>query len=156
MTGKTAPSPFTGRHMAAILIGFFGVVIAVNIALAVFAGSTFGGLVVENSYVASQRFNGWLEKARAEKALGWALAASRAGDGRLAIALSSAGAPMTDARVSGLARHPLGRLPEQPLGFRASGPGEYASLAPLPAGRWIIHLEVKAHGRVLHRIVDMQ
>ena len=33
--------------------------------------STFGGVVVENSYVASQDFNGWLDEARAERALGW-------------------------------------------------------------------------------------
>ena len=29
-----------------------------------YAMSTFGGIVVENSYVASQEFNGWLEEAR--------------------------------------------------------------------------------------------
>ncbi|MGE0776676.1 MAG: FixH family protein, partial [Sphingomonadaceae bacterium] len=51
---------FTGRHMAIILIAFFGVVIAVNFYMARMAIGTFGGTVVDNSYVASQRFNGWL------------------------------------------------------------------------------------------------
>jgi nitrogen fixation protein FixH len=41
--------PFTGRHMTAILVGFFGVVIAVNLLMARFATSTFGGIVVENT-----------------------------------------------------------------------------------------------------------
>jgi len=45
MTGK----PFTGRHMLAVLVGFFGVVIAVNFIMASYATSTFGGVVVENS-----------------------------------------------------------------------------------------------------------
>mgnify|MGYP001281167617 CR=1 FL=1 len=47
MTDKRAKGPFTGRHMATILIAFFGVVITVNIVMARFALSTFGGTVVE-------------------------------------------------------------------------------------------------------------
>src|SRR5687768_10998939 len=63
--------PFTGRHMAAIICTFFGVVIAVNMLMAVLATRTFGGTVVDNSYVASQKFNGWLAQARAQQSLGW-------------------------------------------------------------------------------------
>jgi len=55
MTGR-----FTGWHMTFILVSFFAVVIAVNLTMAHFASSTFGGLVVENSYVASQKYDGWL------------------------------------------------------------------------------------------------
>ena len=62
---------FTGRHMAAILVAGFGVVIAVNLMMARFAVSTFGGVVVENSYVASQEFNTWLERAAQSRAIGW-------------------------------------------------------------------------------------
>ena len=51
--------PFTGWHMTAILVGFFSTVIAVNVYMAHAAISTFGGTVVDNSYVASQEFNGW-------------------------------------------------------------------------------------------------
>ncbi|OJY70046.1 MAG: nitrogen fixation protein FixH [Sphingobium sp. 66-54] len=157
MTGKTRQArTFTGRHMAAILISFFGVVIAVNLVMAWFATSTFGGLVVDNSYVASQKFNGWLEKAREEKALGWTLDAARGPGDRLAVTLGSDGAPLTDAHVTAHARHPLGRLPERILTFRAAGDGRYESREPLPAGRWIIHLRAEAHGQTLNRIVDLQ
>ena len=38
---------FTGRHMTAILVGFFGVVIAVNLTMASYATGTFGGVVVD-------------------------------------------------------------------------------------------------------------
>ena len=48
---------FTGWHFTAIITAFFGVVIAVNLTMAVFATRTFGGVVVENSYVASQTFD---------------------------------------------------------------------------------------------------
>ena len=57
---------FTGYHMAAILVAFFGVIIAVNMVMATLATRTFGGVVVENSYVASQEFNGWLKDARVD------------------------------------------------------------------------------------------
>lgn len=50
------PGPFNGRHMTAILVAFFAVVIAVNVLMARFIICTFGGVVVENSYVASQHF----------------------------------------------------------------------------------------------------
>ena len=52
-TGRT----FTGWHMATILVSFFAIVVGVNLLMARFATSTFGGVVVENSYVASQQFN---------------------------------------------------------------------------------------------------
>ena len=41
--------PFTGRDVALVMIGFFGLVVAVNITMARFASSSFGGVVVDNS-----------------------------------------------------------------------------------------------------------
>ena len=46
---------FTGWHMTAILVGFFAIVISVNLFMARAAIGSFGGVVVDNSYVASQR-----------------------------------------------------------------------------------------------------
>ena len=59
--------PFTGYHMTAILVAFFGVVIVVNFVMARYAVATFGGTVVDNSYVASQEFNGWLKGLTVQK-----------------------------------------------------------------------------------------
>lgn len=63
--------PFTGWHMTGIVVAMFGLVIAVNVLMASYAIGTFGGTVVDNSYVASQRFNDWLAEARAQRALKW-------------------------------------------------------------------------------------
>jgi nitrogen fixation protein FixH len=49
--------PFTGKHMLAIMLGFFAVVLAANMTMVYFAKSSWTGLVVPNSYVASQEFN---------------------------------------------------------------------------------------------------
>lgn len=61
----------TGRHVAFGMCVFFGVIIAVNFFMASLASRTWTGLVVKNSYVASQGFNGELAKASSQKQLGW-------------------------------------------------------------------------------------
>lgn len=68
-----AERQLTGWHVAAIFVGAFGVIIAVNIVLAVKAVTTFPGLEVENSYVASQEFNA---RRTAQEALGWTILAT--------------------------------------------------------------------------------
>ena len=45
---------FTGFHMLACMIVFFGVIVAVNLTMATLASQSWTGLVVKNSYVASQ------------------------------------------------------------------------------------------------------
>jgi nitrogen fixation protein FixH len=139
------PRPFTGRHMAAILVAGFGVVIAVNLFMARMAVTTFGGVVVENSYVASQEFNKWLDAADRSRALGWKPRVSRTGDGRVVVAFASAAASPLE--LGGLARHPLGRLPDQRMRFAPAGPGRFVSTAALPSGRWTLRLEGHARAR---------
>ncbi len=68
---QVAEQKFTGWHMLAVMLAFFGVIIAVNVTLAVFASTSWSGFVVKNSYVASQEFNSKAVVARAQEALGW-------------------------------------------------------------------------------------
>ena len=135
---------FTGRHMTAILVGGFGVVIAVNVLMADLATSTFGGLVVENSYVASQEFNGWLAKAEASDAMGYTVDASREADGK--VMLKTSGVP-AGAQVTADARHPLGHQPDRMLAFRPGPDGRWTSTTPLPDTRWTLQLAIAAHGK---------
>lgn len=147
--------PFTGKHMAAIMIAFFGVVIAVNVLMARLASSTFGGLVVENSYVASQKFNGWLDEARSEKALGWNAAMTRSAPDALQVTLADAqGRAITGASLTAVAEHPLGLRDDEQLNFREVAPGRYA--ARLTPGRWQVKLAAKAQGRTWRTIGDVQ
>lgn len=137
--------PFSGRHAAILIVAFFAVVVAVNLVMARYATSTFGGVVVENSYVASQKFNGWLAEARREKALGWAAEVSRDAAGGVAVTMS--GVPVTGITLTGEARHPLGRLPDRILTFARLADGRFVSDAPLPKGRWKLRLEAVAGAR---------
>jgi nitrogen fixation protein FixH len=128
---------FTGWHFTAIITAFFGVVVAVNLTMAVFATRTFGGVVVENSYVASQKYNGWLAAAKRQQELAWSIEPALDGQRRVTIALSLDGA-----EVSGYARHPLGREPDVPLTFVTRG-AQSRTIEALPPGRWNVHLLVR-------------
>ncbi|MCW1381466.1 FixH family protein [Novosphingobium sp. KCTC 2891] len=145
---------FTGKHMAAIMIAFFGTVIAVNVVMARMAISTFGGVVVENSYVASQHFNGWLDEARTEKALGWKALFGRRAAAEMQVGLvNSLGKPLAGAHVTAIAEHPLGLRSDETLTLREVAPGEYA--APLPAGRWRLRLTAKVGDHTWRTVGDV-
>jgi nitrogen fixation protein FixH len=133
--------------MTGIFLAFFGVVVAVNMLMATIATRTFGGVVVENSYVASQKYNDWLAQSRRQDQLGWKVVPGVSTDRRVTVQVSVAGA-----KVRGVAKHPLGRLPDVPLRFHRSG-GGFVSDATLPAGRWHVQLTVE-RGADLYRVVE--
>ncbi|WP_066553673.1 FixH family protein [Croceicoccus bisphenolivorans] len=134
---------FTGKHMTAILVCGFGVVVAVNFTMAALASSSFGGVVVENSYVASQEFNNWLDKAEASNALGYTVDAARNADGK--IALTTSGVPV-GAQVTATARHPLGHQPDRALVFVYGSDGKWTSTSALPEDRWTLRIAIDANG----------
>lgn len=134
-------STFTGKHMAAVFVGGFGVVIAVNLVMATYAVGSFHGTVVDNSYVASQKYNGWLERAEASKALGWQAVPERRADGRVVVEtlMVPQGATLTAA-----AERPLGAREETALAFTPEGGGRWVSDTPLAPGRWRLRMAIRA------------
>jgi nitrogen fixation protein FixH len=138
---------FTGWHMTGIIVAMFGIVIAVNFLMAGYAIGTFGGTVVDNSYVASQRFNQWLGEARAQRRLNWAVDATVEPGRIVVVTARGPGGAMNDAVVAVVATHPLGRLPQQALAFRRDGEGRFVATRPLPAGRWLLLVDVRDGGR---------
>ena len=135
---------FTGRHMAIILVAGFGVVVAVNLLMATLATRGFGGVVVQNSYVASQKFNGWLEEAGRQRELGWTADAARNEAGVIEIA--TMGVP-AGATVEATVHRPLGKPETTALTFTEVSPGRFASDTPVGEGRWTVRLQIEAHGR---------
>lgn len=136
----TRPRHFTGRDMTAILIAFFGMVITVNFTMARYAVRTFGGTVVDNSYVASQEFNSWLRQARRQAKLGWMPVFELTADKRISIIVSTHESRPVDAVLRGTLRHPLGQSPDRDIQFETLGRGRWLSRSPLPQGRWTVHL----------------
>ena len=90
-----AEKQFTGRHMAMIMVAFFATVVGVNMFMVYAATSSWTGLVVKNSYVASQNFNELTAKLEASKAFGLHGKADYA-NGKVAISIKDAsGNPVT-------------------------------------------------------------
>ena len=130
---------FTGKHAAAIIVSGSAIIIAVNLFMATLAVRGVGGVIVENSYVASQEFNDWLDAAEEQKALGWSVEMTRSENGHLLIDTTSV---PDGATVTAEARRPLGQPESKSLGFIEATPGNHVSLEPLDSGRWIVRLKV--------------
>ncbi len=139
----------TGKHVLAITVSAFAVIIAVNVVMAWKAISTFPGLEVKNSYVASQTFDA--DRA-AQEALGWTLTPEYdpvAKELRLAFT-DKQGMPVLLADLSVL----VGRTTEAtddttPTFTREAG--VYVAKADLAAGKWMMHVEGHAADGTLFR-----
>lgn len=143
--------PFTGYHIAAILIGFFAVVIAVNVTMARMATGTFGGVLAENGYVASQDYNKWIAESTAQDRLGWSIV-TRVESGRLV--LDTKGVQGADVEV--IAEHPLGRVDDQAIAMVADGESLHRSLKPMPVGRWKLRVTLSKGGKQARYLAEVR
>lgn len=129
---------FTGWHFLAVIVAFFGVVIAVNVGLAVVAARSWTGIVVEDSYASGQDFNEKVQLAREQDALGWHSSLTYdAGIVRLAITDAS-GAPLGASDVSASFTRQIGDADDQTVALRRQPDGSFAAPARLAPGNWRI------------------
>ncbi|WP_342779782.1 FixH family protein [Maritimibacter fusiformis] len=150
MTEGTAPGKeLTGRKVLIIAVSAFSVIIGVNLFMAYSSISTFPGLEVANSYVASQTFD---EDRAAQEALGWNALASASGD-TLRVEITDAdGLPAAVAEIGGLVGRTTERQHDQPLTFtRAPSGAHVAEIEPLAPGKWEVRLEARATDGTLFR-----
>ncbi len=126
------PRPLTGRKVLLIAVAAFAVILAANLAMLLAATGTFPGLVVQNSYVASQ---GWDRKTAAQRALGWRAAADY-GDGALRVAMTGRdGAPVRGLRVVAVVGRPASARDDVRLELTEGVEG-YAAPLVLAPGMW--------------------
>ena len=156
MSDKPIRKVFTGWHMTAILMTFFAVVITVNFTMARLAMSTFGGKVVENSYVASQHYNVWLARAEVQDRLGWTPKIWIDADRHVRVEIRKDGRPLTGLRVAATASHPLGRTAPSILRFEGVGDGAWRSVEPLAIGRQRLDISVAKGSDEARYRIDMQ
>jgi nitrogen fixation protein FixH len=145
-------NPFTGWHMLSVVILFFGTIIAVNLVMAFAATGTFPGLVVENSYVASQHYDELLAKARAQDKHGWQPTLTAEG-GTLHFALADVeGQPVSNLLVGTHVGRPSTTREDRSIAFTAAATdGVYTALEPLPPGLWEVDLEATRLGETVFR-----
>ncbi|WP_027169479.1 FixH family protein [Mesorhizobium sp. WSM3224] len=144
------PREFTGKHMLLVIVSFFAVVIGVNVTMATLAQTSWTGLVVENTYVASQQFNEEARKGKAQAALGWTGKLTVAsGEVRYSLA-DSKGKPVPLHGVRMLFRHPAYEAEDEALTLAAVSGGtpgdtqEFAVRHTPKDGVWIVEIDADA------------
>jgi nitrogen fixation protein FixH len=133
------PSPtarFTGWHMWAILIAFFGVVIGVNVLLAVVSAQSWTGMVVEDPYIAGQGFETQRKAHEAQITAGWVADFSYAnGVARLTV-MDGNGKPVDLGAVTVEVTRPVGGHEDQTPVLTRRADGSYEAPLVLPNGAW--------------------
>ena len=124
----------TGKHVFAITASAFAVIIGVNVLLAVKAVSTFPGLEVDNSYVASQGFNA---RKAAQESLGWTMQPGYE-NGRMTLAFTDrAGQPVSVTKLEVLVGRATATTDDTYPAFTQDG-AVYAADLPLGKGKWMV------------------
>lgn len=141
----TTERTFTGRHMLFIMLAFFATVLAANLTMVYFASHSWTGLVVKNSYVASQEFNETTAKLeQAEKGFHVTPAYDA---GRLTIALTDDRQhPFIASEVRVKIGRPSHEGEDQTLTLTWQKDGVYGATVTLGKGQWTGMLTAKAQG----------
>ncbi|MBL4726690.1 MAG: FixH family protein [Rhizobiaceae bacterium] len=135
-TQDEKPREFTGKHMLAIMVAFFGVIIAVNLGMATIASKTWTGLVVKNSYVASQDFNAHLAEAAKQKKLGWQGGLTYK-QGAIEFSLADKNAvPITLDTIFVKIGRPAFEQQDQKIELTSLSAGKYSAKVALGTGPW--------------------
>lgn len=142
---------FTGRHMLAAMIAFFGVVFAVNFWLAYEAETTWTGLIAKNGYAPSQKFNEELARARIQKERGWRSGLTYT-NGTLAFTLvdRSGGAVVLEAVTAELGR-PAYDGQDRKVALIHRGHGIYTAAVDLQFGAWDVRIDGGKNDRTYRR-----
>lgn len=140
---------FTGWHMWMIMIAFFGVIIGVNFTLVYFSQSSWSGLVVDDTYRASQRFNKIASEARALAATGIQGQLTLSGrDVRYQLSHPQDG-PIEVDEVTMIFKRPVGEYEDFNLKLTPTGDGAFAGEHALARGQWIVDITSKFKGKIV-------
>ena len=145
---KSASFTLTGKHVLAIFIGFFAVVLTANAIFITLAVKSFPGEQEKKSYLQGLHFNTRIEEREAQNALGWRaeITAGRIESGEAAIDLAfttAAGRPLSGLTLSGVLTRPASDEFDAALTFEEVGAGLYRAYAPAAAGAWRVQASTK-------------
>ncbi len=142
---------FTGYHMAICMVLFFSVIIAVNLTMAVIASKSWTGLVVKNSYVASQEFNEKLAVAEHQHALGWR-STLKYQSGTLAFSIrDEVGNPILADTVTIKIGRPAFEQEDKTLSLTSDQIGTFSIGHHLEPGDWSLQIDAFAGGKNYRR-----
>ena len=131
----------TGKHVLFCLLGFFGVVFAVNAVLVKAATSTFGGVETSSSYKAGLMFEREVAKAEHQDALHWQvdgkLARDSAGEAVLDIyARDAKGMPLAGLTAQARLAHPADERLDRVIALSRTAAGQFHGEGQAQSGQW--------------------
>ena len=132
-----------GWHVLLIMLGFFGVMFAVNGVFLFHAITSFPGEDIKKSYVQGLTYNDTLAERAAQANLGWRAEAGMR-DGQLIVRLHDAeDRPLSNQLVIGELRRLATHQDDQVLTFQPTLSGEYAvEMEAMAAGQWLLRVSV--------------
>ncbi|MGY4310090.1 nitrogen fixation protein FixH [Bradyrhizobium sp. USDA 4369] len=147
--------PLTGRMVLAMLLGFFGTVIGVNVYMMKMAISTLPGTDVDSAYTASLGYEKEIAAARDQEARRWQVEAhiERGASGAAVVqvnARDASGNPLSGVKFQGRLERPADKRADQEVELAEIGIGVYRGTAEAIApGQWDLVLEGDSSGRRL-------
>lgn len=135
---------FTGWHMLAIMVAFFGVIIIVNLIMATSAIRSWSGLVVQNSYVASQEFNEKAITGKEQAALLWETKLDYKNGEFTYLLLDKDGQAVDATSATAHFKRPVGDANDTTVTMDKTGAGQFASKVELGEGAWIVEINSEA------------
>ncbi|HEY9219245.1 MAG TPA: FixH family protein [Phenylobacterium sp.] len=132
-----------GWHVLAGVVGFFAVVVAVDMVFLVQAIRTFPGQVSVTPYEDGLAYNRKLAQVEAQALLGWSAAAEASADGVSLTVRNARGKPVHGLAISGLLQRPATETGAHTLAFREAAPGLYFARQPGLAGAWDLTAEAR-------------
>ncbi len=146
---QTSGFTFTGWHMLGVMLLFFGTIITVNMIMAWNAVNSWSGLVVPNTYVASQQFNAKAEAAKARAATGI--------KGKLVVdektvryeVFHPGKGPVDTDSVTAHFRRPVGESQNFDMELTPLSTGVFTGVHDMLPGQWIVEVTAVKDGRII-------
>jgi len=146
---QQAASPRTlWQYFPWMVAGGLGIVVAVNVTMAVLAHRSAPGLAVQGSFATSNAYGTIQAEARRQVGLGWSLDVMLR-EGVLEVRLAGpGGARLPGAALTAVATRPIGTYAPIDLGMAQATPGLFRSDIALPAqGQWDVLFVATSEGR---------
>jgi nitrogen fixation protein FixH len=141
MTTHRKARELKGKHVLLCLLGFFGVVFAVNGVLVQAAISTFGGVETSSSYKAGLMFEQEVARAEQQDDLHWQVAGkiARAKTGEAVLDISARdpkGIPLADLTAQARLAHPADDRLDHVIALERTNAGLFHGEVQTQPGQW--------------------
>jgi nitrogen fixation protein FixH len=147
--------PWTGWRVLLALLGFFGVVFAVNGVMIYEALSTLSGVDTDSAYQAGLMYEQSVAMAKAQDERHWRVDAkltpSPVGERLDVNARDAAGQPLGGIEASAIFERPTDRRLDRSVVLVEDVAGRFHGSAEITAGQWDLVIELTHHGEQLFR-----